>query len=152
MHMVRAHILVCGGTGCTSSHSQQIIEALEVQLNKHGLDNEIKVIKTGCFGLCERGPIMIVYPEGVFYSRVTADDVPEIVEEHILKGRIVKRLLYQDNTNQDTVQSLNRTKFYEKQERVALRNCGVINPEDIMELTSYEKGKALMVTVRLWHI
>ena len=143
MHMVRAHILVCGGTGCTSSHSQQIIEALEVQLNKHGLDNEIKVIKTGCFGLCERGPIMIVYPEGVFYSRVTADDVPEIVEEHILKGRIVKRLLYQDNTNQDTVQSLNKTRFYEKQHRVALRNCGVINPEDIMEYIAVDGYEAL---------
>ncbi|MBQ8564048.1 MAG: NAD(P)H-dependent oxidoreductase subunit E, partial [Firmicutes bacterium] len=143
MHMVRAHILVCGGTGCTSSHSAQIIEALEVQLNRHGLANEIKVIKTGCFGLCERGPIMIVYPEGVFYSRVTADDIPEIVEEHILKGRIVKRLLYQDNTNQDTVQSLNRTKFYEKLERVALRNCGVINPEDIMEYIAVDGYEAL---------
>ena len=143
MQMVRAHILVCGGTGCTSSHSQQIIEALEVQLNRHGLGNEIKVIKTGCFGLCERGPIMIVYPEGVFYSRVTADDVPEIVEEHILKGRIVKRLLYQEAASQDTIQSLSRTKFYEKQERVALRNCGVINPEDIMEYIAVDGYEAL---------
>ncbi|MBR4410356.1 MAG: NADH-quinone oxidoreductase subunit NuoF [Firmicutes bacterium] len=141
--MVRAHILVCGGTGCTSSHSQQIIEALETQLAEHGLGNEIKVIKTGCFGLCERGPIMIVYPEGVFYSRVTADDVPEIVEEHILKGRIVKRLLYQDTASHDTIQSLNKTKFYEKQHRVALRNCGVINPEDIMEYIAVDGYEAL---------
>ncbi len=143
MHMVRAHILVCGGTGCTSSHSQQIIEALEAQLAENGLASEIKVIKTGCFGLCERGPIMIVYPEGVFYSRVTADDVPEIVEEHILKGRIVKRLLYQDTASHDTIQSLNKTKFYEKQHRVALRNCGVINPEDIMEYIAVDGYEAL---------
>ena len=143
MHMVRAHILVCGGTGCTSSHSQQIIEALEAQLAENGLASEIKVIKTGCFGHCERGPIMIVYPEGVFYSRVTADDVPEIVEEHILKGRIVKRLLYQDTASHDTIQSLNKTKFYEKQHRVALRNCGVINPEDIMEYIAVDGYEAL---------
>ncbi len=141
--MVRAHILVCGGTGCTSSHSAQIMNELEVQLAKHGLTNEIKVIKTGCFGLCERGPIMIVYPEGVFYSRVTADDIPEIVEEHILKGRIVKRLLYKDTTENHTVQSLNKTKFYEMQERVALRNCGVINPEDIMEYIAVDGYEAL---------
>lgn len=141
--MVRAHILVCGGTGCTSSHSAQIMNELEVQLAKHGLTNEIKVIKTGCFGLCEKGPIMIVYPEGVFYSRVTADDIPEIVEEHILKGRIVKRLLYKDTSENHTVQSLNKTKFYEMQERVALRNCGVINPEDIMEYIAVDGYEAL---------
>lgn len=141
--MVRAHILVCGGTGCTSSHSAQIMNELEVQLAKHGLTNEIKVIKTGCFGLCEKGPIMIVYPEGVFYSRVTADDIPEIVEEHILKGRIVKRLLYKETSENHAVQSLNKTKFYEMQERVALRNCGVINPEDIMEYIAVDGYEAL---------
>ena len=131
--MYRSHVLVCGGTGCTSSGSEQIIQTLEQEIAAKGLETEVKVVKTGCFGLCALGPIMIVYPEGCFYSQVKAEDIPEIVEEHLLKGRIVKRLLYQDNTSHDTVQSLNKTKFYEKQHRVALRNCGVINPEDIME-------------------
>ena len=122
MDMIRMHILVCGGTGCSSSRSQQIIENLQTELTSHGLDKEVKVVKTGCFGLCEYGPIMIVYPEGVFYSKVKPEDVPEIVEEHVLKGRIVKRLLHHEAVSEETVKSLNQTKFYEKQKRVALRN------------------------------
>ena len=95
--MYRSHVLVCGGTGCTSSHSGELIEALEANIKEHGLEEEIKVVRTGCFGLCALGPIMIVYPEGCFYSEVKVDDIPEIVEEHLLKGRIVKRLLYKDS-------------------------------------------------------
>ena len=91
--MYRSHVLVCGGTGCSSSNSQQIIDSLEAELKANGLENEVKVVKTGCFGLCALGPIMIVYPEGCFYSEVKPDDVPEIVSEHLLKGRFVKRLL-----------------------------------------------------------
>ena len=109
--MYRSHVLVCGGTGCTSSHSSEIIEALESELKAKGLENEIKVIKTGCFGLCALGPIMIVYPEGCFYSEVKVEDVPEIVEEHLLKGRMVKRLIYDETITQDAIKPLSETNF-----------------------------------------
>ena len=131
--MYRSHVLVCGGTGCTSSGSQRIIEKLEKEIKAQGLEDEVGVVKTGCFGLCALGPIMIVYPEGSFYSMVQEEDIPEIVSEHLLKGRIVTRLLYDETTKTDKVLPLNETKFYKKQKRVALRNCGVINPEDIEE-------------------
>lgn len=145
MDFARGHVLVCGGTGCTSSGSEQIIKEMETRLKENGLENEIKVVKTGCFGLCALGPIMIVYPEGAFYSRVTVDDVKEIVEEHLLKGRIVKRLLYDETVHEgsDEIKSLNEVKFYEKQMRVALRNCGVINPENIDEYIAFDGYKAL---------
>ncbi len=141
--MYRSHVLVCGGTGCTSSNSQAIIEALETQIAEKGLSEEIKVIRTGCFGLCALGPIMIVYPEGSFYSQVKVEDIPEIVEEHLLKGRIVTRLLYDETVTTDEIKSLNDTKFYAKQERVALRNCGVIDPENIDEYIAYDGYQAL---------
>ena len=141
--MYRSHVLVCGGTGCTSSGSEQIISTLNQELEKQGLDKEIKVIKTGCFGLCALGPIMVVYPEGSFYSRVKPDDVPEIVSEHLLKGRIVKRLLYQETVTDEGIKSLNDTDFYKKQMRIALKNCGVINPENIDEYIALDGYQAL---------
>ncbi|MBE6803789.1 MAG: NADH-quinone oxidoreductase subunit NuoF [Ruminococcaceae bacterium] len=141
--MYRSHVLVCGGTGCTSSNSAAIIEALETQIAEKGLSEEIKVIRTGCFGLCALGPIMIVYPEGSFYSQVKVEDIPEIVEEHLLKGRIVTRLLYDETVTETEVKSLNDTTFYAKQERVALRNCGVIDPENIDEYIAYDGYQAL---------
>ncbi len=131
--MYRSHVLVCGGTGCTSSGSQRIRERLEKEIAANGLSEEVGVVKTGCFGLCALGPIMIVYPEGTFYSMVQEDDIPEIVSEHLLKGRVVTRLLYDETTKTDKIIPLNETNFYKKQHRVALRNCGVINPEDIDE-------------------
>ena len=131
--MYRSHVLVCGGTGCTSSGSQQIIDRLEKEIAANGLSEEVGVVKTGCFGLCALGPIMIVYPEGTFYSMVREDDIPEIVSEHLLKGRVVTRLLYDETTKADKIIPLNETNFYKKQHRVALRNCGVINPENIEE-------------------
>jgi NADP-reducing hydrogenase subunit HndC len=144
MEMVRSHILVCAGTGCTSSKSPEIIEALEKELQKQGVENEVRVVKTGCFGLCALGPVMIVYPEGAFYSMVTANDVGESVREHIIKGRIVTRLLYKETVlGENTIKNLNHTKFYEKQLRVALRNCGVINPEKIEEYIALEGYEAL---------
>ena len=143
MDMVRGHVLCCGGTGCTSSGSESIIAEMEKQLKEFGLDKEIKVIKTGCFGLCALGPIMVVYPEGAFYSRVKVEDIKEIVEEHLLKGRIVKRLLYQETIENDDIKSLNEVDFYKKQERVALRNCGVIDPENIDEYIAMDGYKAL---------
>ena len=141
--MYRSHVLVCGGTGCTSSNSAAIIEALETQIAEKGLSEEIKVIRTGCFGLCALGPIMIVYPEGSFYSQVKVEDIPEIVEEHLLKGRIVTRLLYDETVTPDEIKSLNDTTFYAKQKRVALRNCGVIDPENIDEYIAFDGYQAL---------
>ena len=141
--MYRSHVLVCGGTGCTSSHSNEIIDALNANIQEKGLEEEIKVVRTGCFGLCALGPIMIVYPEGCFYSEVKVDDIPEIVEEHLLKGRIVKRLLYKETIEADNVKPLNETNFYKKQHRVALRNCGVIDPENIEEYIAYDGYAAL---------
>lgn len=131
--MYRSHVLVCGGTGCTSSGSQRIRERLEKEIAANGLSEEVGVVKTGCFGLCALGPIMIVYPEGTFYSMVQEEDIPEIVSEHLLKGRVVTRLLYDETTKTDKIIPLNETNFYKKQHRVALRNCGVINPENIEE-------------------
>ncbi len=140
---IRAHVLVCAGTGCTSSGSAKILAQLEHELAAHGLQDEIKVVKTGCFGLCALGPIMVVYPEGAFYSHITADDVTEIVEEHLLKGRVVKHLLYAETVSGDKIKSLNETRFYKKQHRIALRNCGVINPENIEEYIAFGGYAAL---------
>ncbi len=141
--MYRSHVLVCGGTGCTSANAPAIIKALEEQIAEKGLADEVKVVQTGCHGLCALGPIMIVYPEGCFYSEVKVEDVPEIVEEHLLKGRIVKRLLYDDTVHHDVVKSIESTDFYKKQKRVALRNCGVIDPENIDEYIAYDGYQAL---------
>ncbi|MBR5337689.1 MAG: NADH-quinone oxidoreductase subunit NuoF [Lachnospiraceae bacterium] len=141
--MFRSHVLVCGGTGCTSSGSAQIIESLEKEIKKHCLDKEVCVVKTGCHGLCALGPIVIVYPEGAFYSMVSVDDVPEIVAEHLVKGRIVTRLLYQETVKEDGFTPIVDTDFYRKQHRVALRNCGVINPENIEEYIGTRGYEAL---------
>ncbi len=142
MDIYRSHVLVCGGTGCTSSNSPKIMEKFEDEIIKAGLEKEVKVVRTGCFGLCEAGPIVIVYPEGSFYSRVNVEDVPEIVSEHLLKGRIVHRLLHKEDTG-EVEMSLNNIGFYKKQKRVALRNCGVIDPERIEEYIAFDGYKAL---------
>ncbi len=146
--MVRSHVLICGGTGCTSSGSTALREALAKELAANDLSEEIKIVQTGCFGLCALGPIMIVYPEGTFYSRVTEEDIPEIVSEHLLKGRIVDRLVYNKNDDAEGEAhalhtSLSDTDFYKKQKRVALRNCGVINPEKIDEYIAMDGYFAL---------
>ncbi len=144
--MIRSHVLICGGTGCTSSGSPAIRAHLEKELAAKGLSDEIKVVQTGCFGLCALGPIMIVYPEGTFYSRVTEADVTEIVEEHLLKGRVVDRLVYNEpaaGSGKHEVASLSDTGFYKTQMRVALRNCGVINPEEIDEYIGVDGYQAL---------
>ncbi|MGI5907956.1 MAG: NADH-quinone oxidoreductase subunit NuoF [Christensenellales bacterium] len=144
MEFYRSHVLVCHGTGCTSSDSPGIKKRLEEVIAQKGLEKEVQVVMTGCFGLCAMGPVVIVYPEGSFYSRVTVDDVDEIVEEHLLKGRIVKRLLYKEAVEEDeTIKSLEKVEFYRKQKRVALRNCGVINPENIEEYIALDGYMAL---------
>ncbi len=145
MELYRSHVLVCGGTGCTSSGSAKLIERFEERLAEKGLDKEVKVVRTGCFGLCEAGPVVIVYPEGTFYSRVKEEDVDEIVSEHLLKGRKVQRLVYVDHkTHESSVQkSLSEIGFYKQQMRVALRNCGVIDPENIDEYIAFDGYQAL---------
>ena len=141
MQLYRSHVLVCGGTGCTASDSVKIIEELEVRIKEFNLQEEVKVVKTGCFGLCAEGPIMVVYPEGAMYTMVKVEDVKEIVEEHLLKGRIVKRLLQGAKAEEDA--SIEESDFFKKQMRVALRNCGVINPENIDEYIAFDGYKAL---------
>ncbi len=142
--MIRTHVLICGGTGCTSSGSLALKEALEKELVTKGLTEEVKIVITGCFGLCALGPVMIVYPDGTFYSMVKPEDIPEIVEEHLLKGRPVARLEYHEKSgDQHAVSSLSETTFYKKQHRVALRNCGVINPENIDEYIARDGYAAL---------
>ncbi|WP_434654080.1 NADH-quinone oxidoreductase subunit NuoF [Thermoanaerobacterium thermosaccharolyticum] len=141
--LYRSHVMVCGGTGCTSSNSDRIAKCFEEEIANKGLDKEIQVVRTGCFGLCELGPVVVVYPEGVFYSRVKEEYVPEIVEEHLLKGRIVKKYLYGESVTEEGIKPLEETGFFKKQQRVALRNCGLINPEDIKEAIAFDGYKAL---------
>lgn len=143
MEMYRSHVMICRGTGCTSSNSEQIAKNFEEEIKKHGLEKEIVVERTGCFGLCALGPVVIIYPEAAFYSMVKPEDVEEIVKEHLVKGRVVKRLLYAESVDQDRIKSINEVDFYKKQVRVALRNCGVINPENIDEYIAFDGYKAL---------
>ncbi len=131
--MYRSQVLICGGTGCTSSGSHKIVETLKAEIEKQGLTDEVEVIQTGCHGLCALGPIMIIYPEAAFYSMVKEENIPEIVSEHLLRGNVVTRLLYQDTVTDEGVISMADTNFYKKQRRIALRNCGVIDPENIDE-------------------
>jgi len=145
--MIRSQVLVCGGTGCTASGSKNLLAEFEAQLAANNLQDEIKLVRTGCFGLCELGPVVIVYPDGTFYSRVQQEDVEEIVKEHLLKGRVVERLVYNEVAADKVIEngsvSLNDTVFYAKQKRVALRNCGVINPESIDEYIAMDGYAAL---------
>ena len=146
--MIRAHVLVCGGTGCTSSGSPKIQDAFNQEIEKNGLAEEVKVVQTGCFGLCALGPVVIIYPDGTFYSNVTVEDVAEIVSEHLLKGRVVERLVYNDTGDatenaEAAHSSLSDTIFYKSQYRLALRNCGVINPENIEEYIAMDGYAAL---------
>ena len=144
MELYRSHVLICGGTGCHSSRSAEIMSTFQIELAKNKLENEIKLVGTGCFGLCEVGPVVIVYPEGAFYSKVKPEDVTRIVTEHLLKGRIVEDLLYHDNVQEDKViKSLDEVSFYKKQHRLALKNCGIIDPEKIEEYIAFDGYKAL---------
>ena len=148
--MYRSHVLVCGGTGCTSSGSLQVFNLLKEEIAKNGLAEEVSVVQTGCHGLCALGPIVIVYPEATFYSMVKPEYIPEIVSEHLIKGRIVKKYLYSEVAEMEEKgvhASLNDTNFYKKQHRVALRNCGVINPEMIDEYIAYDGYAALAKAV-----
>ena len=143
MDLFRAHVLVCGGTGCSSSGSAELIKRFEEQIAQNGLEKEVKVVRTGCFGLCEAGPVVIVYPEGTFYSRIKVDDVDEIVSEHLLKGRIVQHLIYKEKADEEQHSTLENIDFYRPQLRLALRNCGRIDPENIDEYIAFDGYRAL---------
>lgn len=144
--MYKSHVLICGGTGCHSNSSSLIKNEFEKQLKDKGLDKDVLIVMTGCFGLCAAGPVVIVYPEGSFYSHVTVSDVTEIVDEHLIKGKTVERLLYVDESGRETekIQALSDTNFYKRQTRVALKNCGVIDPENIDEYIAYDGYQALI--------
>ena len=141
----RTNVLVCGGTGCTSSKSGEIYDKFGEELKKLGLENEVSVVKTGCFGLCQKGPIVAVYPDKVFYCQVKVEDVETIVSEHLYKGRVVKALQLSDEDleTHEKILEIDKIKFYEKQQRIALRNCGKINPEDIEEYIAMDGYAAL---------
>ena len=140
----RKQVLVCGGTGCQSSGSKKVLEALEDELKVQGIENEILVVRTGCFGLCSLGPIMIVYPEGTFYAQATPEGVRRVVKEHLKEGNVCKDLLYKETVHEDgSIISLAETNFYKKQKRIALRNCGVIDPENIDEYIGTDGYQAL---------
>ncbi len=143
MQLYRAHVLVCAGTGCTSSNSIKVMEEMEALLKSNSLENEVKIVKTGCFGLCAEGPIVVIYPEGAMYVRVEVGDAKEIVEEHLLKGRFVKRLLAGEKEAEDISKALESVDFFKRQHRIALRNCGRINPENIDEYIAFDGYKAL---------
>ncbi len=143
MPTYRSHVLVCGGTGCVSNGSMKLQESLTAELARKGLDKEVLVVQTGCHGMCEAGPIVVVYPEGTFYTRVQPDDAREIVEEHLYKGRVVSRLLYTPSEKMESVKHYNELPFYAKQQRIALRNCGYINPDNIEEYISRDGYLAL---------
>ncbi len=143
MDLFRSHVMVCGGTGCVSSSSMKIMDRFDELLKENRIDDEVKVVKTGCFGLCEAGPIVVVYPEGAFYSQIKVEDVDTIVSEHLVKGKVAKDLLYKESIDGDEIKSINDVEFYKKQKRVALRNCGVINPEVIEEYIASDGYEAL---------
>lgn len=143
MSHVRSHIMVCGGTGCIASKSDEIIKNLNYELTKQGYADEIDVVKTGCFGFCGQGPIIKVHPDNVFYVRVQPEDAGEIISEHIVKGRVVDRLLFNEPISEEKISEHSRMNFYKKQYRIALRNCGLINPEDIFEYIAFQGYEAL---------
>lgn len=143
MNLFSSQVLVCGGTGCAMEGAMDIANTIKNELKRHRIDNEIEVIRTGCLGLCDLGPIVIIYPEGTFYSKVDVKDISEIVEEHLVNGRVVKRLAYYESVDDYNIRSLNNVEFYKKQIRIALKNCGVIDPEDIDEYLAVDGYKAL---------
>ena len=141
----KMHLLVCGGTGCRASESAQIVANLKDEIAKVGMENDVQVVTTGCFGFCEKGPIVKIIPDNTFYTTVKPSDAEEIVREHVVKGRKVKRLLYEDPKTTEHISDSKHMQFYKKQLRVALRNCGFINPENIDEYIArdgYEIGRA----------
>lgn len=147
MQHIRAHVLICGGTGCKSAGSKEVQLAFSRAIEAKGLSDEVMVVETGCHGFCEHGPLVIVYPEGTFYCQVKAEDVEEIVESHLFKGRIVERLLYHEPLTHESIPNYSEINFYKKQDRLVLENCGAINPEQIEEYIAVGGYEALAKAV-----
>lgn len=147
MQHIRAHVLICGGTGCKSAGSKEVQLAFSRAIEAKGLSDEVMVVETGCHGFCEHGPLVIVYPEGTFYCQVKAEDVEEIVESHLFKGRIVERLLYHEPLTHESIPNYSKINFYKKQHRLVLENCGAINPEQIEEYIAVGGYEALAKAV-----
>ena len=147
MQHIRAHVLVCGGTGCKSAGSKEVQLEFAKQLEQKGLSDEVMIVETGCHGFCEHGPLVIIYPEGTFYCRVKPEDVEEIVESHLFKGRIVERLLYHEPLTHEQIPSYSEINFYKKQKRLVLEHCGAINPEQIEEYIAVGGYEALAKAV-----
>lgn len=147
MQHIRAHVLICGGTGCKSAGSKEVQLAFSRAIEAKGLSDEVMVVETGCHGFCEHGPLVIVYPEGTFYCQVKAEDVEEIVESHLFKGRIVERLLYHEPLTYESIPNYSEINFYKKQHRLVLENCGAINPEQIEEYIAVGGYEALAKAV-----
>lgn len=147
MQHIRAHVLICGGTGCKSAGSKEVQLAFSQAIEAKGLSDEVMVVETGCHGFCEHGPLVIVYPEGTFYCQVKAEDVEEIVESHLFKGRIVERLLYHEPLTHESIPNYSEINFYKKQHRLVLENCGAINPEQIEEYIAVGGYEALAKAV-----
>src|SRR5512142_305999 len=143
MAAIRSHVLVCAGASCVSSGCQAVAETLRDEMKKHGIDQEVMLVQTGCVGSCDLGPVIITYPEGVFYQKVKAEDVPEIVETHLLKGRVVERLLHRRTTTGELLPTLEQIDFFANQEKIVLRNCGVIDPAHIEEYIAVDGYQAL---------
>jgi len=143
MATTRLNVLVCSGAACLSAHSKEVKDELIININKHNLNDEVKIIETGCMGPCEMGPIILVYPEGTFYKKVKKEDVAQIVEEHFLKGRVVKRLLFETFDSKKVIESHKEVTFFQKQQKIVLKNCGVINPESLEEYIATDGYLAL---------
>ena len=145
----RKEVIVCGGTGCMSSGNDKILENLQNKVKELGLESEIRIVKTGCVGFCEKGPIVKIMPDNTFYAEVTPDDVDEIVAKDLITNETVKKLLYKDPITKETIQNSDQINFYKKQRKIALRNCGSINPEDIDDYIYHQGYKALEKAVRM---
>ena len=143
MEVYRSEVLVCGGAGCTSPQTVDLYKSLKSEIRKHNLNHEIEVLKTGCLGLCEIGPVVIVYPEGIVYNKVKAEDIEELVESHFIHNKVLERLEYKISEGEGKIRNLNKLDFFKKQLRIALRNCGIIDPENIDEYITLDGYKAL---------
>jgi NADH-quinone oxidoreductase subunit F len=141
--LLRSNVMICEGTGCAASQARDILEALKREIHRHGLDGEIRIVQTGCRGFCAMGPIVMIYPDGIFYCQIKPEDVAHLVEETLLKGRIVERLAYKEPLGHRAIPHYSEIPFYTKQKRIALRNCGMIDPEDIREYIARDGYAAL---------
>jgi NADH-quinone oxidoreductase subunit F len=143
INSVKKDILCCGGTGCHASNAQELMDNLNKYIKENGLEDDVRVVQTGCFGFCAQGPIVKIMPDNVFYVQVTPEDAKEIIEEHVVGKKLIERLLFVEPLLKERVQDYAKMSFYAKQQRISLRNCGLLNPEDIEEYVANDGYQAL---------